>query len=285
MRFHIFQETRQGARHMNQDRVGYLYTKESMLLVVCDGMGGHHRGEVAAEFTVHYLAKAFRKLAQPRLEDPAQFLFKYVHAAHEALIRYATKEAMHEVPRTTCVAAIVQDGKAYWSNVGDSRLYLIRDGVIHARTKDHSRVQSLMDAGKITVEQAAVHPERNKIFNCIGQPTPPRVDVQKGLALRLNDVMLLATDGLWGPIPMQFVGTTLSRSPMSVGVPMLLDLSEAVSGRECDNLSGVAMQWIGQEGAQETENIVAEERMVNDEDIALALSVLRGGMLGKSALA
>lgn len=282
MKFHVFQETRQGARHSNQDRVGYLCTKESLLLLVCDGMGGHHRGEVAAEFVVHYLAKAFKALAQPRLKDPATFLFKAIHAAHESLLRYAEKEKMIEVPRTTCVAAIVQDGKAYWANVGDSRLYMIRDGLIHARTMDHSHVQSLLDAGKITAEQAAVHPERNKIYNCVGQPTPPRVDVQKGTNLIAGDYLILATDGLWGPIPMPFVASMISRSGVGIGVPMLMDLSEAVSGRECDNLSAVSMQWLAKDGSPVPEQIDPETKTVTDDDLAMGLHVLRGAMMGKS---
>lgn len=283
MKFHVFQETRQGARHSNQDRVGYLYTQECALLLVCDGMGGHHRGEFAAEFIVHYLAKAFKAAAQPRLKDPVQFLSRMILAAHEALLKQAAKEGMHEVPRTTCVAAVIQDGKAYWAHVGDSRLYLIREGHVHKRTVDHSHVQSLLDAGKITQEQAAVHPERNKIYNCIGQPVPPRIDVQKGITLNLGDTVVLSSDGFWGPVPMELVASMIESSGLGIGIPMVMDLSEAVSGRECDNLSAVGLKWLSQDGMPVPEDIDPSKKTVSDSDISIALQVLQGAISGKSA--
>lgn len=285
MDFHIFQETRQGARHTNQDRIGYLYTKEAILLIVCDGMGGHHRGELAAEFVVQYIAKAFRSVATPRLNDPAQFLFRSVHAAHEALLRYAAKENMKEVPRTTCVAAVIQDGRVTFSNVGDSRLYLIRDKSVFMRTLDHSHVQTLIDRGQITTEEAEVHPERNKIYNCIGQSVAPRVDVKSKITLIKDDVLLLATDGLWGPIPMPYVATMLQSGGASVGLKMLMDLSESVTGRECDNLSAVVIHWSGLTGEPTSgDEAVPENKQITDDELALTLTAVKAGIHGKSYL-
>lgn len=283
VKFNIFQETRQGARHTNQDRIGYLYTKESAIFIVCDGMGGHHKGEVAAEFIVHYLAKAFRAIARPSIKDPARFLEQYTKAAHDALLSYAQKEGMHEVPRTTCVAAIVQEGFVYWINVGDSRLYLIRDGVVCARTVDHSHVQTLIDSGEITEEQAATHPDRNKIYNCLGQPNRPRIDVQRGIRLLTDDVLLLATDGLWGPLSMEHVGRSLFHSGLSIGVPMLMDLSEAITGRECDNLSVVAMHWVAHPLESVSGEGHTEKLSVDDAALDLALFSIRGAILGRQA--
>lgn len=248
MQFTIFQETRQGARHTNQDKIGYLYTSQSILMVVCDGMGGHHRGDIASQFVVEFMAKAFRQTALPRLKDPAVFLRKSILAAHASLLRYAVQQKMVEVPRTTCVAVIVQDGKMTWANVGDSRIYHIRDRRMVKRTVDHSQVQMMVDAGKITEKEAAVHQDRNKIFNCMGQPNPPRIDISKPMGLRAGDTVLLATDGLWGPIPTPEISKALTRMDLKVALPWLLDLSETYSGHECDNLSAVALKWISEDG-------------------------------------
>lgn len=248
MKFSIFQETRQGARHSNQDRIGYMYTAESILMVVCDGMGGHHRGELAAQFVVEFMAKAFKQTALPKLKDSGIFLRKAILAAHNALLRYAEQEKMTEVPRTTCVAVVIQDGKMSWAHVGDSRIYHLRDGALVKRTIDHSQVQMMIDKGEITEQEAEVHKDRNKIFNCMGQPTPPRIDVAKSMSLVEGDSVLLATDGLWGPVPTSMMGRSLTRMELKVALPWLLDLSETYSGRECDNLSAVVLKWYGDDG-------------------------------------
>ena len=247
MKFSIHQETRQGARHSNQDRIGYMYTAESILMVVCDGMGGHHRGEVAAQFVVEFMAKAFRQTALPKLKDSGIFLRKAILAAHNALLRYAEAEKMTEVPRTTCVAVVIQDGKMAWAHVGDSRIYHMRDGALVKRTIDHSQVQMMIDKGEITEQEAEVHKDRNKIFNCMGQPTPPRIDVSKAMSLKEGDSVLLATDGLWGPVPTSMMGRALTKMDLKVALPWLLDLSETYSGRECDNLSAVVLKWYGED--------------------------------------
>ncbi|MEF9944002.1 MAG: protein phosphatase 2C domain-containing protein, partial [Burkholderiaceae bacterium] len=72
MRFSVYQESRKGGRRVNQDRMGYLYTRESALLMVADGMGGHARGEVAAEIMVQTLAALFQREARPLIVDPAR---------------------------------------------------------------------------------------------------------------------------------------------------------------------------------------------------------------------
>src|SRR5207245_116377 len=91
--------------------------------------------------------------------------------------------------RTTCVACVVQEDKAHWAHVGDSRLYMFRRAQLVAQTKDHSKVQYLLDQGAIQPEQAAKHPDRNKIFSCLGGFADPAIDVstQMDEALTLTD--------------------------------------------------------------------------------------------------
>jgi serine/threonine protein phosphatase PrpC len=243
MRFSIFQESRKGTRKSNQDRAGYCYTRESLLMVVADGMGGHLHGEVASHIALHFLTESFQREAKPKLADPSAFLQKTITDAHLALGEYARSRNLIESPRTTCVACVVQDSNAYWAHVGDSRLYHIRAGRIEARTRDHSRVQLLVDQGRIREEAVAAHPDRNKIFNCIGANALPQVDLSKPVPLRERDTLVLCTDGFWGALTAPLITAALLKNEILKAMPGLLNVAELRAGADCDNLSAVAMTW------------------------------------------
>jgi serine/threonine protein phosphatase PrpC len=245
MRFSIFQESRKGGRKANQDRTSYAYTRDALLMVVADGMGGHLHGEVASQIAVQLLTEAFQREAKPMLPDPSAFLQKSILDAHFALGDYAKARNLIESPRTTCVACIVQDSMAYWAHAGDSRLYHVRDGRIQAQTRDHSRVQMLVDQGRVREEAVAAHPDRNKIFNCVGASARPQVELSKPAPLREDDTLLLCSDGLWGPLTGKLITATLMKVDLMKAVPALLDLAELRAGADCDNLSIVAMNWEG----------------------------------------
>jgi serine/threonine protein phosphatase PrpC len=144
---------------------------------------------------------------------------------------------------------VVQDGIAHWAHVGDSRLYHLREGRIESQTRDHSNVQRLLDTGRISREAASSHPERNRIYSCLGGTVPPKVALSHGARLLAGDTILLCTDGLWGPITSQQICALLTKSDIMLAVPELLDLAEIRAGQDCDNLSAVAMTWTEQGGA------------------------------------
>ena len=113
MQFTIFQDSRIGARRVNQDRIAYTYGRDTLLLVVADGMGGHAGGEIAAQICVRLFIERFQREAKPILINPFKFLQDSMTRAHEALVSYANQFSTLETPRTTCVAAVVQAGHAY----------------------------------------------------------------------------------------------------------------------------------------------------------------------------
>ncbi len=214
-------------------------------MVVADGMGGHLHGEVASQIAVQLLTESFQREAKPMLSDPADFLQKSILDAHFALGDYAKARNLVESPRTTCVACVVQDAMAYWAHAGDSRLYHLREGRINAQTRDHSRVQMLVDQGRVREEAVAAHPDRNKIFNCVGAAARPQVELSKAIPLREDDTVVLCSDGLWGPLTGKLITATLMKGDLMKAIPELLDLAEQRAGPECDNLSVVAMNWEG----------------------------------------
>jgi serine/threonine protein phosphatase PrpC len=243
MKFTVFQESRKGGRQYNQDRVGYSYSRDALLLVIADGMGGHLHGEVAAQITVELLSDQFQKKAQPIIQSPTQFLTDALLNCHEAIYNYAIAQHLLEVPRTTVVACIIQDEMAYWAHVGDSRLYLIRDGNTVAQTRDHSKVQKLVESGVITAEQALHHAEKNKIYNCLGGTLMPDIDIGGRVPLQNGDSVLLCTDGFWGSLADDEIHHFISSFPVMFSVPQLMDKAELRGGKFGDNLTALAINW------------------------------------------
>jgi serine/threonine protein phosphatase PrpC len=243
MRFVIYQESRVGKRKYNQDRIANCYTRDALLMVVADGMGGHLRGEAAAQIAVQYLAESFQKLAHPKLPDPTLFLLECFEKAHAAILDYASREEMLESPRTTCVACVIQDGVAHWVHTGDSRLYHLRAGRILAQTKDHSHVQKLVNQGRIREEAVASHPERNTIYSCLGGTRAPQITLSPKVPLFPGDTLMICSDGVWGPLSGTLIAGTLLGGNVIQGIPALLDLAEKRGGEHQDNLSAVAVTW------------------------------------------
>lgn len=250
MRFSIYQESKKGGRKVNQDRMGYLYTRDSLLMLVCDGMGGHARGEVAAQITLHTMASIYQRDAKPLLPDPARYLEEAVLAAHRQLHRYRAEHSLPEAPRTTMVACVIQHGIATWAHVGDSRLYLVRGSRIVERTVDHSRVRHLVAAGLIRPEEAKTHPERNRIFNCIGAFVAPTVEVSRPLALCHGDTLLLCTDGLWGAVSDQQIAAGFTNTTVMRAVPHLIEAALSTAGHDADNCTAIAMTWAASESPE-----------------------------------
>ena len=275
MRFTIFQDSKVGDRKENEDRVGYSYSRDVLLMVIADGMGGHMKGEVAAEIAVSEITRRFQHEARNRLKRPFDFLVSAIQSAHRAIVSHAVEHNLLECPRTTCVACIVQGGRAYWAHAGDSRLYVLRNGELVAATQDHSKVQQMIDAGAITPEMATRHPDRNKIFSCLGGVVPPVIDVGRDFALDIGDTILLSTDGFWSQIPASILGTMLRKQTVMELMPGLLSEAHRRAQGESDNLSVVAMTWENQEDLR-----VADTQSLDDEQFATSTNTtqqLKGG--------
>lgn len=261
MRFTIFQDSRVGDRQENEDRVGHSYSRDVLLMVICDGMGGHAQGEVAAEIAVAEITRRFQREARHRLQRPFEFIVSAIQGAHHAIVAYADERNLLECPRTTCVVCVVQGGRAYWAHAGDSRLYVLRNGEVAARTQDHSKIQQMIDSGQITAEAAARHPDRNKIFSCLGGVVPPQIDMGRDFKLEAGDTILLSTDGFWAQVPPALLGNLLRKQPITMVLPGLMTEAQRRAQGGSDNISVVAMTWENQQdrAISDTELLGAEQ--------------------------
>ena len=165
MQFSVFQLSRRGGRAVNEDRMGYCYTREAALFLLADGMGGHAEGEVAAQLALQSIAAQFQREATPTLPHPEAFLRSTVMTAHQHIQRYAKLKRMPDAPRTTVVAAVIQDGAAWWMHCGDSRLYWVREGQLLARTRDHSYLEKERTAA-MPLRLAQKLLNRNVLYTC-----------------------------------------------------------------------------------------------------------------------
>ena len=278
MKFTVFQVSRKGGRLQNEDRMGYSYTRSSGILMLADGMGGHPEGEVAAQLALQAISAMYQKQANPKIEDAAVFLNAAVMAAHRAIIKYAIEKGMLDTPRTTVVAALVQDGSAYWAHCGDSRLYLVRAGNLVVRTRDHSYMEQPPQGH--TAARAAERLNRNILYTCLGSPTKPVFDIAGPTPLLQGDKILLCSDGLWGSLDDGDIVRQLSGKAVGMSVPDLVECALQKAGASSDNVTAIAMDWETPDEFETTKGSVSTDDM---QDGVFASTVQSEGLQGDEA--
>ena len=269
MKFSVFQISRKGGREKNEDRMGYCYTRESGLFVLADGMGGHPQGEVAAQLALQAIAALFQKEARPLVKSVTEFLATALMAAHHQIIRYASEKGMLDTPRTTLVAAVVQDRSATWVHCGDSRLYVVRDGELLTRTRDHSYLEQ-QSMGHVRMDLI----NRNILFTCLGSPTKPVFDVTGPVSLQQGDKILICSDGLWGSLSDNDIVRHLATQPVSDAVPDLVEAALANGGEHSDNVTVIAFEWETPDSFESTRGISTD----SISDGVFASTIQAGGL-------
>jgi PPM family protein phosphatase len=204
-------------RQNNEDSFGYWepeddqqFLRKGRLAVVADGMGGYEGGQEASRLAVETLVEVYRDFGG---DDPQAALVEALQSAHEQIRRYSFAHPALRGMGTTCTAAAIVRGAdggvngsknydaLYYVHVGDTRLYLIRDGQITRVTRDHSYVGRLVESGMISSEEAETHPQRNILTAALGT-NPDLIMDSPGRPepLRPEDVLLICSDGLWGQV-------------------------------------------------------------------------------------
>jgi serine/threonine protein phosphatase PrpC len=272
MKFSVFQVSRRGGRAKNEDRMGYCYTRESGLFVLADGMGGHPEGEVAAQLALQTVSALYQREARPVVRDPREFLTAALMAAHHQIMRYAGEKGMLDTPRTTLVAAILQGNSATWIHCGDSRLYVVREGELLTRTRDHSYSEHREATSLMRINPV----NRNILFTCLGSPTRPVFDVSGPVMLQQGDRLMLCSDGLWGSLKDDEIVHELSRLPVHEAVPEMVEKALRNGGEYGDNVTVVAVEWETPDAFESTRGISTDS--INDG--VFASTIQAGGLDG-----
>jgi PPM family protein phosphatase len=213
-------------RKRNEDFLGIEKTPVGLLLVVCDGMGGHVGGERASRLAV----ETFIALVRGGSGDPDTLLRSALKEANQVVYEESRRTPDLKGMGTTLVAALVSGDRATVLNLGDSRAYHLRGGRLVRISNDHSLVGELVAQGRITEQQARVHPQRNIITQALGLDPGVTPDIYH-VDLRDGDALLLCSDGLYGMVE----DREIERIVKSGGTPE----------RSCDGLIGAALDGGG----------------------------------------
>lgn len=237
----IFSKTDRGrVRTDNQDAyfAGKI-TDDSVFAVVCDGMGGANAGNVASELAVRHISEYVIRSYRDGMDmtDTEKTLKNAIVSANISLYDKAVNNAELAGMGTTAVAAFVKDGTAVIAHVGDSRIYLV-NGEIKQLTRDHSVVQSLIESGKITPEDAKVHPRKNVITRALGAEENVAVD-SDCLNLSNGDTLLLCSDGLTNFLDDKDILTVFQNNDISAVAERLVETANENGGG--DNITVVTV--------------------------------------------
>lgn len=231
-------------RARNEDRVLVRLADDSSasssgaLLAVADGMGGAAHGEVASSLAVEILSRA----SQVSPEGDAGLQLRRVFLeANAAVHAKAETSAKYRGMGATLVAAIIEDGRLWVANVGDSRAYRLRGNTIRQVTQDHTVVAEQVRAGLMSKERARASSRRNLLTRCVGVSASVDVDVFGPEPLLLGDTVMLCSDGLHSAVEeREILGVVTSHSPQ-MAARELVRLANEHGGR--DNVSVIVARW------------------------------------------
>lgn len=222
-------------RQVNEDSMVTFDSPNGRVVAVCDGMGGQNAGDVASQIAVAVIQDI---LTNNSFNTPEEAITRSIGAANQAILHRAAQDPNLAGMGSTCVMLIIKDGKAYYGSVGDSRIYYVCNGMIRQITKDQSYVQTLVDAGEISPEEATHHKDKNQITNALGIEgmTPPVIG-QMPIKPEPGSVFILCSDGLSGMVNNNGIFNVVSNTSMSLSdrAEMLVRLANEAGG--IDNIT------------------------------------------------
>ena len=220
-------------RSRNEDS---LFVDEAQgIFIVADGMGGHLGGEVASDMAVR-IVRDYLLAAGPRNEDIVETaLLEANREVHGLSLQQAELSGMG----TTLSVAALAKGSLVFAHVGDSRIYLVREGQISRITRDHTMVEELVEQGAITPDEARHHPRKNVLVRALG--TDPELRVDRGtLPLQAGDTLVLMTDGVYGYLEDQELLQVLEDKPIEDAASSIRQ--QVIAQGASDNLTFIAVQ-------------------------------------------
>lgn len=289
----------------NEDRFGVtaFRTKSQpatsvLLAVLSDGIGGHRAGEIASEMAVNIISQY---VADSDGRSPTITLEEAIHSASQAIFEQAQQNLEQQGMGATCACAWIAGDRLYTATVGDSRIYLMREGTIQQLSTDHTWIQEALERGLLQPDQVNGHPNAHVIRRYLGSPTPPEVDFRirlepdgtendlvenQGLPLLPGDHLLLCSDGLTDLVNDDEILEAFSKESLETAGRTLINLANERGGH--DNITLVAVQIpetrpvaAGAAAPAPVEQVRSQSRsLLVGCLVVIALAILAGGVAG-----
>ena len=232
-----------GDRDYQQDQLALLKHPRMngcILAVVADGMGGRSGGRKASDQVMMTAKQVFERY-DPETEDAAAILKQILDEAH--LVIKLTAISSEQEPHSTMAAFIINPGgDCHWAHTGDSRIYHFHGNRMVKKTKDHSYVQTLVDKGELTDEEASVHPQSNILMGCLGTENDPPLSTHFIPLLRAGDTLMACSDGVWHYFKDPEIGSVLSTLSAREAAQFLIEKARSRARGGGDNLSIIVVK-------------------------------------------
>ena len=193
MKLDAFEYTNQGGRSYNEDSIGHSIMGESGVFVVADGLGGHQFGELASACVRDTLVNDWNGEFNGQ---PAEWLKNKIQLSNQTILDIQKEK--NAVLKSTVVALAIDNRRAVWANVGDSRLYFLHQGEISSFTNDHSVAFKKYKAGEITRDQIRTDEDQSCLLRSIGSEDRNEAELyDKDTTIEVGDAFMLCSDGVW----------------------------------------------------------------------------------------
>lgn len=205
-------------RTHNEDSVTILKNASGeYLMIVCDGMGGHRKGEIASSMAITALGSRFNKISSIGSKlDAVNWLNDTVNEINKSILEYATNHPDSVGMGTTIVVALLTHDYLIFGNIGDSSGFVMKNGQLHKVTKDHTLVNLLVQAGNLTEEEAKYHPKRNVLMKALGAASTVELDIFDVVDFLNIDGILLCSDGLTNMLTNEQIEKVLNDSELEI---------------------------------------------------------------------
>jgi len=234
--------SRRGDRTENQDCADQYVDEKQAVFIVADGLGGHKNGRFAARYFCERFIHQTVKHQKVLYNDPVHILNELFNLAE-----FDLNKALESYPdgmeaRTTCVVAYTSDKITISLHLGDSRFYLADRDKIIWRSKDHSIVQILIDQKEITEQEAETHPDRNRIYKCLGGEIKQKAAIHELPALSQSQVILICSDGFWHTLDHARLTKLITASDLDLQLQSLVQQAVEEADGRSDNVTATVLR-------------------------------------------